>query len=242
MSAASLAKRLLPPRAVVLARCLTRGLPVPRWGNLRRVTPFSAYYGFERGTPIDRYYLDRFLDAHRGDIHGDVLEIQTSGYTTRYGGGVRTASTIDIAPQFEATFTCDLAQSGDVIPSESFDCFLLPNTLSVLRDIEGCLRHALRVVRPGGVILGTAASLCQLQRDGGDYWRLSAAGWREVAERVWPGCEVTIAPYGNCLAAIAAVMGIAVEELTGAELDVQDLQFPVLIGLRCRKTSWAIVA
>jgi len=236
MSAAiDIVKRLLPPRAVVLARCLTRGLPVPRWGNLRRVKPFSAYYGFERGTPVDRYYLDRFLESHRDDISGDVLEIQGSGYTTRYGRGVRRADTVDIAPQFSATYTCDLAASEGVIPSDAFDCFLLPNTLSVLRDLEGCLRQALRIVRPGGTILGTAAVLCQLQRDGGDYWRMSPEGWRVVAERAWPGCEVSVTSYGNCLTATAAIMGIALEELTPAELDVQDPQFPVLVGLRCRK-------
>ena len=38
-----------------------RGLGVPYWGNLRRLRPFSVYYGFDRGTPVDRYYLDRFL-------------------------------------------------------------------------------------------------------------------------------------------------------------------------------------
>jgi SAM-dependent methyltransferase len=230
-----LAKGLLSQRGVVLARCLTRGLPIPRWGNLRRVRRFSAYYGFERGTPIDRYYLDRFLAAHRDDIRGDVLEIQGSGYTTRYGRGVRTASTVDIAPEFGATFTCDLAQSADVIPAESFDCFLLPNTLSVLRNLDECLRHALRVVRPGGTVIGTAAALCQFQREGGDYWRMGADGWREVASRAWPGADLVVTPYGNCLSATAALMGIAFEELTPAELDMNDPQFPVLVGLWCRK-------
>jgi len=237
MTAAELAKRILSPRALVFGRCMARGLPVPRWGNLRRLTPFSSYYGFERGTPIDRHYLDRFLTDHRDDIHGDVLEIQGSGHTVRYGRDVRKAETVDIAPQFDATYTCDLAESGNVIPANAFDCFLLPNTLSQLRDLEGCLRHALRVVRPGGTVLATASTFCQLQRDGGDYWRLSADGWREVAGRAWSGSETTVTAFGNCLAATAAIMGLAVEELTAEELDSHDPQFPVLVGLRCRKAG-----
>src|SRR5262245_50153649 len=58
-------KAIAGPRLTVVGRCLLRGLPVPRWGNLRRVRPFSASYGFDRGTPIDRYYLDTFLRANQ---------------------------------------------------------------------------------------------------------------------------------------------------------------------------------
>jgi hypothetical protein len=34
--------------------------------------PISRAFGYDRGTPIDRYYLDRFLDEHNGDIRGRV--------------------------------------------------------------------------------------------------------------------------------------------------------------------------
>lgn len=229
------ARRMLPPRWIVAARCLRRGLPVPRWGNLRRVRPFSTYFGFDRGTPIDRYYLDRFLASHRDLIRGDVLEIQMKSYATRYGSDLGQVDSVDVSPQFNATYTCDLAASGNVIPSASYDCFLLPNTLSYLRDLDGCLRHALRVVRPGGAVLATTAVLGQVDAGKGDVWRMSADGWRIAVDRVWPDCDVAITSYGNCLAATAAVLGLAVEELTPAELDVCDPRFPVLVGIRCRK-------
>ena len=47
-------KSILGPRLTVLARCVTRGLPMPRWGNLRRVEPFSKSFGSDRGKPVDR--------------------------------------------------------------------------------------------------------------------------------------------------------------------------------------------
>ena len=72
------AKRLGGSAMTVKARCLIRGYDVPRWGNLRRTIPFSASYGFERGQPVDRYYLHRFLNANRDVITGDVLEVQSS--------------------------------------------------------------------------------------------------------------------------------------------------------------------
>src|SRR5262245_4950106 len=55
-------KQLVGPRATVELRCLVRGFDRPKWGNPRRTTPFSSQFGFERGTPVDRYYLHRFFD------------------------------------------------------------------------------------------------------------------------------------------------------------------------------------
>jgi hypothetical protein len=227
-------KPYLPPRLVTWARCVLRGLPIPRWGNMRRVEPFSSCYGFDRGTPIDRYYLDHFLRQHSGDIRGTVLEVQMPAYVRRFGREVLAVDTIDILPDHGATYTCDLAESEGIVPSERYDCFLLPNTLSVLRRLDECLEHALRVIKPGGVVLATSAVIGQIGADA-DYWRLSAAGWREVAARVWPDCDVAITTYGNSLAATAAVQGLAAEELSARELDVRDERFPVLTGVCCRK-------
>src|SRR5829696_9316780 len=58
----------------------------PAWlGTLRRITPLSRRWGADRGTPIDRWYIERFLEAHRGDIHGRVLEVKDAGYARRFG-------------------------------------------------------------------------------------------------------------------------------------------------------------
>lgn len=63
-------RRHVNPRARFELRRVRRGLEMPRWGNLRRLRPFSEQFGAERGTPIDRYYLHRFLDQHRHLITG----------------------------------------------------------------------------------------------------------------------------------------------------------------------------
>lgn len=230
-------KQLIGPRWTTRLRCLVRGKEWPRWGNLRRVRPFSDTFGFDRGTPVDRHYLHRFLEAHRHLIRGDVLEIQTTGFARRYGGELGRVDSVDIAPAFRPTFLCDLAHSGDVLPSSAYDCFLLPNTFQHLREPEAALVHALRVLRPGGVILASSAGLLPLTSDVPDYWRLSEAGWVELAGRVWKGCDVHVESYGNCLVAVAAMLGLTVEELTPAELDVRDPRYPVLVVVRCRKPS-----
>jgi SAM-dependent methyltransferase len=237
MTTSHRAKQLLGPRAVTRIRCLMRGLPLPRWGNLRRTQPFSVGFGFDRGTPIDRHYLHRFLEAHREAISGDVLEIQTDGYSRRYGRALRRVDTFDIVPDCHPTYLCDLASAGDVLPAESYDCVLMPNTLQHLRDLEAALQNALRVIRVGGVLLASAAGLEPLTADTADYWRLSPDGWRVTLARIWPGQEVIVEGHGNCLAAVAAQLGLAVEELTSRELDVNDPRYPVLTTVFCRKRS-----
>lgn len=229
-------KSAIGPRLTVLSRCVLRGLPLPNWGNLRRTTPLSTTFGFDRGTPVDRFYLHRFLDANRERITGRVLEVQVPSYTRAYGHSVEISHTVDIDPRFDATFTCDLADAPQ-IASDGYDCFLLPNTLQHVEDLTAVLRTALRVVKPGGAILASAPTLLPLIPDGDDYWHLSPAGWRKTLAREWAGCDVTVEGHGNCLVAAAAMYGIALEELAERELRAHDPRFPVLVTITCRKPS-----
>jgi hypothetical protein len=231
---ASQAKRFAGAALTVKARCLLRGYPLPRWGNLRRTTPFSSTYGFERGTPIDRHYLHQFLAAHQDLIGGDVLEVQTNDHTARFGRGVISAHTFDIVPDFAPTFLCDISHCANVIPTRSYDCLLLPNALPHFRELDLALAQIARIVRPGGAILASAAGLLPLTGDAPDYWRFSPDGWRERLAASWPGMTIEVAGHGNCLAAVAAQFGLALEELTEAELNVCDPRFPVLITIAGR--------
>jgi SAM-dependent methyltransferase len=227
-------KSAIGPRLTVLSRCLLRGLPISRWGNLRRVVPFSTSFGFERGTPVDRFYLHRFLNANQRHVTGHVLEVQVPSYTRAYGHAIETSHTVDIDPRFGATYTCDLADAPQ-IPSDAYDCFLLPNTLQHVADLSGVLRTTLRVVKPGGTILASVPMLLPLIRDGADYWRLSPEGWRATLSREWAGSDIVVEAHGNCLSAAAAMYGLALEEFDDDELSVQDPRYPVLVTIACRK-------
>jgi SAM-dependent methyltransferase len=227
-------KRMAGPKATARLRCLLRGYELPRWGNLRRTRPFSSTYGFERGTPIDRHYLDKFLSAHRDLIAGRVLEVQTSAVASRYGQDVSHADTFDIVPDFSPTYLCDFTAASTSIPARAYDCLVLPNTLPHFRDLDGGLANAYRVVRPGGTILASVAGLLPLTGDVPDYWRFSPDGWRTRLAAAWPDADITVEGHGNCLTAVAAQLGLALEELTDTELDVVDPRFPVLTTILCR--------
>ena len=223
------------PGTLEFGSSMPRDQERPLWGNLRRTTPFSDHYGFDRGTPVDRYYVARFMEANRACITGQVLEIQSAAYTQAYGHDVRTSHTVDIDPSHGTDFVCDLARSEGKLARAAYNCFLMPNTLNHLRDLKPCLREALRVVKSGGTILTTVATLVPLTPDFNEYWRFAPAAWEMIAAEVWPGCEIAISSIGNVLAATAAMLGLAAEELSPEELDDHDPRYPVLIAIRCRK-------
>lgn len=56
----------------------------------------------------------------------------------------------------------------------------------------------------------------------------------DLRRSAWPGAAIEFAGHGNCLAAVAAQMGLALEELSEAELDVHDPRYPVLTSMCCR--------
>ena len=101
-----------------------------RFGNLRRLEPVSTSFGFDRGTPIDRYYIERFLAAHADDIHGRVLEFGDARYTRAFGGErVTRSDVLDLVPSNpNATIVADLTRADDVA-SDSFDCIVCTQTL-----------------------------------------------------------------------------------------------------------------
>src|SRR6185503_10982321 len=83
----SIARRALPVPVYRWLRSRRNGigasLPVGQisFGNLRRLTPISRVFGFDRGTPVDRYYIENFLADNASDIRGRVLEVGDDSYT-----------------------------------------------------------------------------------------------------------------------------------------------------------------
>ena len=110
-------------------------LPIRQWwrrrervdlGDLRRPEPISRLFGAERGLPIDRYFIERFLSEHAALIRGRVLEVADRTYTRSFGGDRVTTSDVlhATAEHTDATIVGDL-ESGAGIPFEPFSAILL---------------------------------------------------------------------------------------------------------------------
>lgn len=210
------------------------------WPELRRLTPISNNYGIDRGEPMDRYYIGLFMDQWKEDIKGRVLEIQSSGYTERYGRGkVIHKDILDIDPQNKkATLIGDL-QSLDQVSSNLFDCVIITQTLQYLYDVRAGIRHIARILKPGGVVLATLPSVSQLDPGAAemDCWRFTAVSARRLFREYFPEDAVQLQSYGNVLTCTAFLMGLASHELKTNELDYHDPNLPLVVCVRAVKAN-----
>lgn len=210
----------------------------PAWmGSLRRMRPLSEHWGIERGTPIDRYYIERFLADNREVIRGRVLEIRDSRYATRFGNGACTVEVLDVAADNpKATIFADLA-AADTVPAGTFDCVILTQTLQYIFDHRAAVAHLHRILRPAGTILATVPALTPMDarhRDT-DFWRYTVPSVRALfTERFGPQL-VSVTSFGNVLSGLAFLSGMAAEELRTHELEHLDPDFPLIIAARATK-------
>jgi SAM-dependent methyltransferase len=206
-----------------------------RWGNLRRVRPFPGIAGRGRGTTVDRYYTERFIERNADVLRGRVL-VGRSPDLGRVGGQAVSVDVFDRDPYNEdATVLADLGDARS-LPTEAFDCVIVTDELHVVPDARIAIDNAWQSVSPGGSLLVATSTMPRVDhtRDPQDAWRVLPAGLRQLL--IEAGL-VEVSSFGNVLAATALMMGIAAEELTPEELADHDPDTPVVVCASARKIS-----
>jgi len=221
-SNSSLARRLFRPRQLYLLSGSTR--------------PLSAVYGYDRGTPIDRFYIESFLHLNSSNIKGRCLEIRNNDYTLRFGGQKVTVSDIlDVDPKnHQATITADL-QSMPQVPDDSYDCIILTQVLQYMREPRKAAHECRRILRRDGILLITLPALGRVDPEAGldgDYWRFTRAS----ASSLFDGFSyVEIESYGNVRTAMLYLIGAAQEDIPRRLLTSHDPWFPVIISIAAKR-------
>jgi SAM-dependent methyltransferase len=226
-------------------------LPVIRtWRarHLRRLHPLAD--GRQRGTPVIRYYWDRFLDRHRADIRGHALEIGATLSLQRLGGpAVTRADALDLAARDGITIVADISRA-DALHADTYDCIVVPFTMHLIYDLDAAMHHLVRILKPGGVLLvnfpcvdyyfprgldmGTGAALFV-------HWWFTPLQVQNLLRRqgLDDGNFVLVSD-GNLFARVAYQMNLPVEELGAEERDFRDEGHPLVIGARVVKPEgWA---
>jgi GT2 family glycosyltransferase len=212
-----------------------------RLGDLHRVHPISERFGFDRGLPVDRYYIEAFLARHASEIVGRVLEVGDDDYTRRFGRG--RVSRSDVLHVHEgnprATIVGDLTDP-QFLAAQGFDCIVLTQTLQLIYDVRKAIVHLHRALAPGGVVLATVPGVSQIDRgEWGKtwFWSFTPLALERLFGDVFGPEAVAVEAYGNVFAATMFLQGLAVQELDTADLDPRDRAYPVVVGVRARKRS-----
>jgi glycosyltransferase involved in cell wall biosynthesis len=209
-------------------------------GDFERTTPFSLDFGFDRGGPIDRYYIESFLEANTDAVRGRVLEIGDNEYTLKYGGARITKSDIlhiDSTNE-KATFIGDLTDVPQIIDN-SFDCIILTQTLHFIYDFKAALRTCHRILKPGGCLLLTVPGISHIDHgEWRDYWLWSFTdkSMRKVMAETFNSQSVEVKTYGNVYVAAAFLYGMGLPEFKKEFLDHHDNAYQVIISVRAIKT------
>lgn len=210
-----------------------------RFGNFRRLTPISRLWGNDRGRPVDRYYIESFLEWHAEDIHGCVLELGDNTYTKRFGGERVTRSDVLNVKEGDpnSTIVADLTTAHH-LPGEAFDCIIFTQALQYMYDLHAALLTLHRILKPSGVILATVPGISQIDHDDPryeHYWFFTPKLAERLFKECFPGSTVEVESYGNVLTSICFLEGLSYTELKRDELDHRDPLYPTTIAVRAQK-------
>lgn len=207
-----------------------------RFGDLKRSSPISDCFGFDRGTPIDRYYIEKFLAQNAGYVSGQVLETDKNLYTRRFGGKrVERSEVLSIeADNPHATIVGDLTHSN-ALSEATFDCIVLTQTLQFIFDVRAAVATSYRALKPGGVLLVTMPGLTKMHDRWSWYWTFTPAAVSRLLEEQFGHDAVSVETHGNIFSATAFLYGIAMEELNASDLTVNDENYPVIVAARAIK-------
>ncbi|WP_312163635.1 methyltransferase domain-containing protein [Phenylobacterium sp.] len=202
--------------------------------------PVSRRFGYDRGTPIDRYYIENFLRRNAADISGRALEIGDASYCRQFGGAQVTRQEVlhVKAGNPEATIVGDLSEPG-VLPEGGLDCIVLTQTLHLIYDMKAAVEGIWRGLKPGGgVALVTVPGISPVAEDEWGttwYWSLTALSAKRLFGEVFGPENVEVETFGNAFSATAFLQGLAHEEVSKGKLDVVDDGYPVTITIRARR-------
>ncbi len=229
----------MPALKTSIRQYIRRMLHPARWHDLRHTEPVSQIFGLDRGTPIDRYYIEKFLFENRSYIKGHVLEIAESVYSRKFGTNVQSFEVLHYNNENpQATIIGDLTKK-ETLPEQEIDCFICTQTFQFIYNFKEAIEGAYYLLKQGGVLLTTLAGISQISRYDmdrwGDYWRFTTLSATRIFEEAFGTGHVKVECFGNVLSTVAFLEGIGVEELSEQELDHKDENYQMLITVVAQK-------
>lgn len=202
--------------------------------NKNSIHPVSNIFGLDRGEAIDRYYIEKFLFENQHFIKGVVLEIGDSRYTNKFGGSkVKKPLILNNTKKKDVNIIGNL-ETGKGLPENMIDCFILTQTLLCIYDVQSAARNAIKVLKPGGVLLLTVPGITQISRFDyerwGQYWSFTDQSIKKLFEQVVNPNNIVVNTYGNVKSATAFLRGLALHEISKKDLDYSDINYQMIIS------------
>lgn len=200
--------------------------------------PVSTVFGLDRGMPVDRYYIEQFLQENRQYITGDVLEIAENTYTEQFGSHVSNSYILHVNGG-EGNIIKGNFETGEGISPRMVDCIICTQTLPFLYDLSSAARNIVTMLKPGGAALLTVSGITQISRYDmdrwGHFWSFTNASLTKLFQQEAPLENITVKTYGNVKTAAAFLYGLSVEDLPEDVFSYHDPDYQLIITAVIRR-------
>lgn len=203
------------------------------WGDFKRKVPICHACGFTRGTPIDRYYLSKFVAEIQDQVVGNVLEV---------GGVPKDKEFYDFSQRPEyRVLNLEPGPGVDLVGDVHNPALIAPDSLDsvvIFNVLEHCyapweaVQNIHRWLKVGGKCFCLVPNAQRLHDRPADYWRPLPDGisllFKNFAKR-------KLSVYGNPMSVVGIFHGIATEEMTKEDLDAVHPDYPVITCIVAEK-------
>lgn len=196
------------------------------------VKPISTIYGIERGVPIDRFYIERFLTENKKYIKGHCLELLENNYTIKYGGNnILKSDILDLdLNNKRANIFGDLKNLKNIINDNSYDCVILTQVLQFIDNCQEAISECYRILKPGGALLITVPCLGRMDCASGvegDFWRFTSASINYLLKDKFD--KTMVSSVGNVKTGISFWIGLSQQDIKKSSYNYNDENFPMLV-------------
>lgn len=209
------------------------------FGDLYRTTPLSRRFGYDRGGPVDRVYIEDFLQKNSHCIKGRVLEVASNDYTKMFGGAnVAQSDVLHVVENYPgATIVADLGKPMN-IGENLFDCIILTQTLQFIYDYKQAIENCHKILKPGGYLLLTVPGISHIGKDPWNwYWSFTKFSVHRMLADVFGGKEAAVEAFGNVLTASAFLYGMGKSEIGPEAYKLNDPSYQVIITAAAVKSE-----
>lgn len=200
--------------------------------------PVSNIFGLERGTAIDRYYINKFIQNHQNDLYGTVMEVAEPRYIRLFDNGKIEHELIIHVEGWDGAIKANL-ESGDGLSIESVDCFICTQTLQYVYDLRAAMKTIYALLKPNGVALITVPGIkpISLYDDAhwDDYWSFTKKAVIRLFHDICPSGGYEVETYGNVKTAMGYLYGLCAEDLEEEDFKYCDGQYPLVVCARFQK-------
>ncbi len=201
--------------------------------------PASIDFGFDRGGPVDRYYIEKFLKKNKNYIKGRVLEIGDDRYTKKFGDKVVFSDILNVNYDEEGSTVIDDLDKMRNLRKNYYDCFICTHVYPCIFDVQKAVENSLTILKKGGVLLLTVPGICPISLDDyrkwGVYWSFTDMAVKQLLNKVILKKDYQIEIFGNLKAATSFLYGYSWKELPKKDLDKKDIRYQIVIAALVKK-------